>query len=173
MSAPGPHGFRQDVSLCAIARDQFELVRHVSVAPEQVVYCGTVSMAFRSREPGIDFHAVRCDKRICGFFKIDHKVPQTQDYARPFDLGLRAFMIDQNHQSWGIGSAAIAALPRYLHCHYPAARGLVLTVDMRNMQALRCYLRAGCQQTGALHQGTLLGAQHVLRLPLPQAPSHL
>ncbi len=142
------------------------LVRHIEVAPEQVVYCGTVDMAFRSEEEELDFYAIRNGAGCVGFFKIDLKYPRTQGFARPGDLGLRAFMVDHRHQGGGIGSGALMALPGYLARRYPQAEALVLTVNIRNQVAVRAYLKCGFRDTGEIHEGGLAGPQHVMRIPL-------
>ncbi|CUH79130.1 putative acetyltransferase [Tritonibacter multivorans] len=157
-----------------LVQDDYALMRHITVAPEQVIYSGTVKMAFDSEERGVDLHGVFEDRtgteQPVGFFKIDHKYPQTYNFARTGDLGLRAFMIDQPCQGRGLGSAAVARLGPYLRRLYPAAEAMVLTVNLRNTAAIRAYLKAGMQDTGDLYTGGIAGPQHVMRLTLPNSP---
>ncbi|WP_255731568.1 GNAT family N-acetyltransferase [Phaeobacter sp. B1627] len=138
-------------------------MRHIEVAPEQIIYCGTIDMAFSSVEPGIDLYAVAAADAYVGFFKIDLKYPDTQTFTRAGDLGLRAFMIDRWRQGTGLGSATLRALPRFLRHSYPDAKALVLTVNIRNQIAVRRYLDTGFQLTGDIHDGGHAGPQYVMR----------
>ena len=156
----------QHIDILPLTRADHDKVRHIEVAPEQVVYCGTVDMAFASGEGGLDFYAIQQAERPVGFFKIDLKYPQTYEFAREGDLGLRAFMVDHRVQGRGIGSGALRAMPPLLRCAYPEARAVVLTVNMRNHAAVRTYLNCGFHDTRDIHEGGLAGPQYVMRLPL-------
>ncbi|WP_317386826.1 GNAT family N-acetyltransferase [Tritonibacter scottomollicae] len=160
---------RPGIEFQRLEKSDHDLVRHIEVAPEQIVYCGTIDMAFASQEDRIDLYAIRAAGAAVGFFKIDLKYPQTYGFAHYGDLGLRAFMIDYHHQGRGIGRATLAALPNALRHLYPGARALVLTVNIRNQIAVRSYLQAGFVDTGDIHDGGLAGPQHVMRLPLRPA----
>ena len=155
-----------DISFIRLQKSDYALVRHIEVAPEQIVYCGTVDMAFASDEAGLDFYAVSVSGDAVGFFKIDHKYPQTYAFARDGDLGLRAFMINRDRQNMGIGTAALRALPALLRDNYPAAMALILTVNIRNQAAIRSYLTAGFARTGELFDSGIGGPQLVMRRPL-------
>ncbi|GAB5432252.1 MAG: hypothetical protein EpisKO_16220 [Epibacterium sp.] len=165
MTSPRPQN-TASTSLLPLSRSDHDLVRDIAVAPEQVVYCGTIAMAFASDEAGVDFYAIQQAGRFVGFFKIDVKYPRTYNFARQGDLGLRAFMIDHRVQGSGIGSGALRVLPSLLRRTYPKAQALVLTVNMRNHAALRTYLNCGFRDTGDIHDGGIAGPQHVMRLPL-------
>lgn len=156
----------QHIDILPLTRGDHDKVRHIQVAPEQVVYCGTVDMAFASDEGGLDFYAIQEADRAVGFFKIDLKYPQNYVFARAGDLGLRAFMVDQRVQGRGIGSGALRALPPLLRRTYPEAQALVLTVNMRNHAAVRTYLNCGFKDTREIHEGGLAGPQFVMRLDL-------
>ena len=157
-----------------LVRDDYARMRHITVAPEQVIYSGTVKMGFESDEVGVDLHGIFEDhagtEQAVGFFKIDHKYPRTYDFARPGDLGLRAFMIDHACQGRGIGSRSMAQIGGYLRSLYPEAQALVLTVNLRNAAAIRAYAKAGLEDTGDIYSGGIAGPQHIMRLPLSQAP---
>ncbi len=154
------------LTLQPISQSDYARVQHISVAPEQVVYAGTVAMAFEHPEAGVDFHIIIQDAQVVGFFKIDHKFPQTYDFAQPNDLGLRALMIDINAQNCGIGTQALRQMPDYLRHHYPRAYQLVFMVCLRNHPAMRCYLNAGCRNTGDIQTGGIAGPQTVMRMDL-------
>ena len=61
---------------------------------------------------------------------------------------------------------ALAALPAYVCRCFPTAGAVVLTVDVRNVEAYAAYLAGGFIDTGELHLGGGAGPQHVLRLVL-------
>jgi RimJ/RimL family protein N-acetyltransferase len=154
------------VTLTPIGRDDFDRVAGIRVAPEQERFSGTVAEAFASDETGIDFHAILLAGRAVGFFKIDRNYSQRHDFPKPGELGLRAFMIDRNIQGRGIATAAVAALAPYLNTHYPLNESIVLTVNMVNPGAVKCYLKGGFHDTGEVNPQGDAGPQHILRLNL-------
>jgi RimJ/RimL family protein N-acetyltransferase len=150
------------LSLRPVAPDAFDLVRHIAVQPDQILFSGTVAQAFKTKEAGVDFHAILIKETALGFFKIDRSYGISKDN----ELGLRGFMIDQRHQGKGHATSALCALPDYLHQHYPDYTGLVLTVDIQNTAAIACYRKSGFLNSGKLYFGGFLGPQQVMRLSL-------
>jgi GNAT superfamily N-acetyltransferase len=98
-----------------------------------------------------------------GFFVLD-ETPSPADPTA--DLVLRAFFVDQAHQGRGTASRALAALAGLVSGELPAARTVLLTVNVRNQVARQLYLRHGFTDTGELYLGGSAGPQHVLRLVL-------
>lgn len=98
-----------------------------------------------------------------GFFVLD-ETPSPADPSA--DLVLRAFFIDRAHQRRGIGGRALSALPDLVARQLPAARMVVLTVNVRNQVARRLYLQHGFTDNGDRYSGGSAGPQHVLRLVL-------
>ena len=153
---------------------EFDLVRHIQVEPEQVLFCGTVAQAFEQAEDGVDFHAIFLREMAIGFFKIDQAYGLTPDLTPSLasgrvparDLGLRGFMIDRNYQNQRHATKALRALPGYLLRHYPGTCNLALTVDLQNFHAIRLYRKNGFTETQELHFGGLFGIQRVMRMPL-------
>ncbi|MGB3312930.1 MAG: GNAT family N-acetyltransferase [Albidovulum sp.] len=154
------------VTLTPIGRDDFDRVAGIHVTPEQERFSGTVAEAFASGETGIDFHAILQDGRAVGFFKIDRNYAQRHDSPEQDELSLRAFMIDRDMQGRGIATAAVVALSPYLARHYPGKESAVLTVNVANPAAIRCYLKGGFHDTGAVYPHGDAGPQHILRLIL-------
>lgn len=164
------------ISLRPISRQDFDLVRHLTVEPDQVLFSGTVAQAFKTQREGVDFHAILASPEICdeaeivkefdpkpvGFFKID----RSYGIAQPNELGLCAFLIDRQHQGKGIATQTIRQLPTYLPLHYPKHTSLMLTVDLKNSGAIASYQNGGLATTGQLYFGGILGPQHVMRMPL-------
>ncbi|MBY6057830.1 GNAT family N-acetyltransferase [Leisingera daeponensis] len=154
------------LTLCPVSRSEFDLVSHIQVQPDQVRFSGTVAQAFEEDEDGVDFHAVLNDACAVGFFKIDRLYHETYEFARSAELGLRAFMIDREHQGKGFATAATAALQTYLTRHYPDRSAVVLTVNMQNPGAIRCYSKGGFEDTGGIYPHGMAGPQHILRMAL-------
>ncbi|WP_083100760.1 GNAT family N-acetyltransferase [Pseudophaeobacter leonis] len=150
------------LSLCPVASDAFDLVRHIAVQPDQILFSGTVAQAFQTKEDGVDFHAILINETAIGFFKID----RCYGIAKDNELGLRGFMIDQRHQGKGHATSALRALPDYLRPPYPDQTSLLLTVDIQNVAAIACYRKSGFLNTGQLYFGGFSGPQQVMRLPL-------
>ncbi|MEP0156817.1 GNAT family N-acetyltransferase [Pseudophaeobacter sp.] len=146
------------------ARD-YDLVRHIAVAPDQVLFSGTIAQAFNTAEDGVDFHAIFFQGAAVGFFKID----RAYGLAQGLELGLRGFMIDHRHQQKRYATRALQVMPDYLRHHYPNHTGLVLTVDLRNPTAISLYRKTGFTQAQDLHFGGLFGLQLVMRMALPGA----
>ena len=154
------------VALHPVARNEFDLVSRIQVEPDQIRFSGTVAQAFEENEEGVDFHAILDDARAVGFFKLDRLYHETYEFAQADELGLRAFMIGREDQGNGYATAAVAALKRYLPAHYPDRRAVVLTVNLQNPGAVRCYLKGGFADTGGIYPHGLAGPQHILRMDL-------
>jgi len=156
-------------TLRPLARDQFDIVAHLRVTPEQIRYSGTVRDAFEADEDGVDFHAIVMQDRAVGFFKIDRTYPAKYPFADKGDLGLRAFLVDKTQQGQGIATSAVTAFPDYLSVHYPNAPSLVLSVNLANPAAIACYLGGGFIDTGEIYPHGSAGPQQVLRMALAAA----
>ena len=157
------------ITLRPVARSEFDLVSRIQVEPDQIRFSGTVAQAFEENEEGVDFHAILDDARAVGFFKIDRLYHETYEFAQADELGLRAFMIGREDQGKGLATAAVAALKDYLPGHYPDRRAVVLTVNLQNPGAVRCYLKGGFADTGGIYPHGLAGPQHILRMDLARA----
>lgn len=158
-----------DLSLRPVSPDDFDLVSRVQVHPDQIRFSGTVAQAFEEQEDGVDFHAILNNDKAVGFFKIDRLYHNTYDFARNDELGLRAFMIDATMQGRGIATAAVVALPAYLATRYPDRNAVVLTVNLQNPAAIRCYLNGGFTDTGSIYPHGMAGPQHIMRQPFSRS----
>lgn len=153
------------LSLRPVGSQDFDLVRHVQVEPDQTLFSGTVRQAFETAEDGVDFHAIFLQSKAIGFFKID----RAYGLAQAYELGLRGFMIARQHQKKRYATRALQALPDYLGQHYPDQTDLVLTVDLQNLNAINLYRKNGFSDSGEMHFGGLFGLQQVMRMPLQRA----
>ncbi|SMO55822.1 GNAT family N-acetyltransferase [Paracoccus laeviglucosivorans] len=157
------------IALAPLGRHEIDRVAHISVAPEQEQFCGSIPYHFALDEPECDFHIVLRDDRVVGFFKIDPAFASRYGFATPDEVGLRGMMIDQAEQGRGTGKAAMSALRPYLAARYDAPT-CVLTVNVVNPAARAIYLSGGFYDEGALYHGGRIGPQHILRLNLHQKP---
>lgn len=149
-----------------IPADRFDLVSGVSVAPDQLVFSGSVAEAFADAEEGVDFHGIFEGDMAVGFYKIDRLYSRTlSDRPAPL-LGLRAFMIDHRQQGRALATRAVQGLATYLPPLYPGYDAVWLTVNLRNPGAIRCYLKGGFADTGDIHPTGEAGPQHIMRLEL-------
>ncbi|SLN47651.1 Acetyltransferase (GNAT) family protein [Falsiruegeria litorea R37] len=143
----------------------------VSVTPDQIKFSGTVAEAYGSAEEGIDFHGIWLGDQPVGFFKIDRLYHTRYPFAGEHGLGLRAFMIDAGQQGQGLATQAVEALKTYIPQHYSDALVVVLTVNMSNPAAIRCYLKGGFEDTGETWPHGEAGPQHIMRMELATEPA--
>lgn len=154
------------LTLTPIAPSERDRVAHIRVHPDQVRFSGTIESAFETEGTRTDFHAICLDGHPVGFFKVDHDYAEHHWFARPGEPGLKAFMIDRDHQGQGIATAAIRALDGYLQQQYPEIASIALTVNMANPVAVRAYRSAGFTDTGEIYEGGTAGPQLVMRMVL-------
>ena len=143
---------------------------HIRLPADQQVFGGDIAVESADTDPETDFHVLRHEGQIVGFFKIERPYGARYDFAPNGALGLRMLQIDASVQGKGLGNALFAALPAYLAREYPSASECWLTVNCRNTRARHVYLTAGWEETGALYHGGGAGPQHILRLDLMTQP---
>lgn len=154
------------ITLAPLGSGDLPRVAHISVAPEQRIFSGTVQEALGEDPTRFDLHMIEADGTSVGIFKIDRAFRQSIPISTPGALGLRAFMIDRNRQGEGIATAAVRALPGYLARHYPDASAVELTVNHANRAAIACYLNGGFTDTGWDWGKGQAGPQDLLRMDL-------
>jgi RimJ/RimL family protein N-acetyltransferase len=134
--------------------------------PDQEPFAGRASDTLRAAEadPFRTPVAIVDDGRPVGIFVLQREAAPLA--PGPHDLLLRAFFVDAAAQGRGIAGRALARLPDFVRHHLPAARRIVLSVNVRNPIAIRTYLRAGFADRGELYHGGAMGPQHVLELTL-------
>ena len=129
-------------------------------------YAGDGAEMIRDPTPGLSLHAIEADGVLVGMFKLDPRYHERHDFAAPESIGLRGVLIDAAHQGRGLGQRAMAALPDHVRAQYPAARQIVLTVNLLNPAARATYLKSGFRDEGEIYTGGTRGPQHVMRLDL-------
>ena len=133
--------------------------------PDQEEFSGRAdqTLPLAERDPARHPYAVVEDGVPVGFFILDQTPPEFDPSA---DLLLRAFFVDASAQGRGVARRAVAALPGLVRRDFPAARSVVLSVNVRNPAARSVYLRGGFVDDGELYLGGSAGPQHVMRLDL-------
>ena len=154
------------LSLGPVGRGDYGQVSHITVAPEDKKFSGTVREAFDADEADVDFHAILIGDTPVGFFKIDRAYARTLPLAKENELGLRAFMVDHAWRGQRIATAAVREMATYLAQCYPQAPSVALTVNMSNPAAIACYLKGGFSDTGDIWPKGDAGPQHVMRMAL-------
>jgi len=105
-----------------------------------------------------------------GFFVL-HEGEGIRTYTdNPRALLLRAFSINTPHQGKGYAKRALRLLPAFAAAHFPHCNEVMLVVNQRNIPAKQLYLACGFVDHGETRIGSI-GPQHVLRMPLAQAPA--
>ncbi len=154
------------VSLAPLAPEHDAPLRKIRVKDHQVVFTGHPSAALDTPEDGVDLHVILQNGTVVGMFRADTTYHLRHTFAPSDSLGIRAFIIDQDLQGAGLGKATCRVMASYLRSKYPLKTAAYLTVNTRNANALRAYIKGGWTDTGALHLLGAAGPQHILRLPL-------
>lgn len=140
----------------------------VALAPrvEQEVFSGRArdTLPVADDDPFRTPYAVVHDGAAVGFGVLDvqgylDEIADEPDHA----VLLRSFYVGAAWQGRGLGGAAIRALPEAALKLAPEAAVLLLTVNVRNVGAVRAYLSGGFADTGRLYLGGDAGPQHILR----------
>ncbi|MFO7806398.1 MAG: hypothetical protein R6V30_12115, partial [Paracoccaceae bacterium] len=123
------------VTLAPLTDAHRAALRAVTVAPGQVIFSGQPSEFVDLPEPLIDVHVILYGGTVAGMFRIDRGFYSHHRFADPDRPGLRTFLVDQAMQGRGIATDTAVQLKPYLRQHYPQARGIFLTVNLRNVGA--------------------------------------
>ncbi len=140
-----------------------EAALRLAPRPEQEEFSGRAdqTLPLAERDPARHPYVLLEASRPVAFLVLDETPSEADPSA---DLLLRGFLVDAAEQGRGVASRAVAALPEVVRRDFPAARTVVLTVNVRNPAARAVYLRGGFVDAGELHLGGSAGPQHVLRL---------
>lgn len=154
------------ISIAALTPNQKQQLLQIELTQEQIKYTATATAFLQSAGLHQHLYSINRGPNLLGYFMLD------TDFAANFDLdkanviGLRSFAIDRRFQGQGIGTAATEAIVQYVCQHYPQFAELVLTVNLKNIGAQRCYSKAGFTDTGALYLGGQAGPQAIYSIRL-------
>lgn len=100
------------------------------------------------------------DKPI-GFFILDTGAAKTKLTDNKFAILLRSFSINPTYQGKGLGKKAVLLITDLLRQKYPETNEIVLSVNVRNINAYNTYLNTGFVDTEKYVEG-IMGQQHIL-----------
>ncbi|MGY1426264.1 GNAT family N-acetyltransferase [Lysobacter sp. A289] len=154
-----------DIQVVVADATHVTAIRSLRVAPGQSAFVGDIAfnLADAQRDRLSDAMAILHAGQLVGFYRLD-RAPHAVT-GRRLDqphLGLRAFVIDRQHQGRGLGIRAIRACCADALRRYPQRRLLALTVNCDNSVALAAYARAGFRDTGELYPGGPAGPQRLM-----------
>lgn len=155
-----------EIEIAPLPKSDRAAVLHIRLSPDQQVFGGDIAVESADTDPETDFHVLRHEGRIVGFFKIERAYGARYDFAPDWALGLRMLQIDTSAQGKGLGRALFAALPAYLARLYPDRAECWLTVNCRNRRARHVYLTGGWEDAGGLYLDGGAGPQHIMKLVL-------
>ena len=152
-----------DVALVALSVDDADRYADIRLSKYQEVFGGRPADAFASITDKIKLFGIEEDGRPVGLFRLQFDY-DTHDFARPGEVGIRFFLVNQADQGRGIAGAALALLPALVREIEPGAPSLALTVNVRNPGAKRAYEKAGFVDLKELYLGGAAGPQHIMRM---------
>jgi GNAT superfamily N-acetyltransferase len=152
------------LKIIQMSEKYIEQLLKLTVYKEQKAFVGTIDAVLNSINDQVHLHLILYHDTVIGVFLIDLSYPQKYDFAPASSLGLRAYMIDSEHQGKGYGTQGIKILPNYLKKNYSDHGLIFLTVNCKNNFAHRCYLTGGFIDTNQLYLGGPAGPQHIMTL---------
>lgn len=145
----------------------------LAMHPEQLPFVGRVADSLADVAVCRDSEALALlhDAEVFGYVRIDRHASALGDHPLAEGaVALRSFLIDASKQGRGLGLAALEAIRRYVAERHPDRERILLTVNVRNANAVRVYRRAGYRESDGLYHGGSAGPQHVLWRPLSPTP---
>ena len=137
------------IELLDLSEDNMKQCFELKVASDQTQYIASNEDSWKTaieNEKVARPFAVYCDGKMIGFtmFAFD------EDYEDPNDrYWLWRFMIDEDSQGKGYGTAALQVIIRYFKDH--GANNIRLSTKESNTNALSLYRRAGFRETGEMN----------------------
>ena len=147
------------IELLDLTEDNIKQCFELNVARDQVQYIASNEASWETAKANKKVarpFAIYCDGIMVGFavFAFD------EEYENPNDrFWLWRFMIDENHQGNGYGTAALQVIIQYFREH--GANNIRLSTKETNTTALSVYRKAGFHDTGEIN-----GEEIVLELRL-------
>ena len=137
------------IELKDLTEDNIEQCFELKVASEQMQYIASNENSWKVAKENKKIarpFAIYCDGNMVGFtmFAFD------EEYEDPNDrFWLWRFMIDENSQGNGYGSAALQVIIQYFREH--GANNIRLSTKETNTTALSMYHKAGFRDTGEMN----------------------
>ena len=147
------------IELIELTEENMQQCFDLKVASDQTQYIASNEVSWKTAKENENVarpFAIYCDGKIIGFtmFAFD------EDYEDPDDrYWLWRFMIDEDSQGKGYGTAALRVIIQYFKDH--GANNIRLSTKETNTNALAMYRKAGFRDTGEMN-----GEEIVLQLDL-------
>ncbi|MCF2860135.1 GNAT family N-acetyltransferase [Pseudoalteromonas sp. SMS1] len=138
-------------------------VQKIRLNKEQVEFAGTVEEFLTDASDTTHLHVIKNGDDIIGYFKLDLAYANKYDFCPNHAVGIRAFVIDKQHQGNGYGTRAVEVLFSYVASAYPDYSEIVLTVNCRNTAAYACYKKAGFEDTNEKYLGSPAGPNYIMK----------
>jgi RimJ/RimL family protein N-acetyltransferase len=151
------------LTIIPLSPDTLTAALNIRCAPEQLAFVETPENIIQGKRASEDVHLILKGSTVIGLFKIDRDYRASMPLCGTDELGLRGFIVDIAEQGRGIGKQISGMLKDYLAKTYPERSSLVLTVNCKNTNAQRAYLKGGFTDTGELYLGGAAGPQHIYR----------
>ncbi len=135
----------------------------VRVHPEQVQFIDPIEKAIATLTPTEIPFVMKDNEMAVGFFTLRQAHSDNIDQLRGDDrVTLLSFMVDSRHQGKGYASKSLAQLPELVKEIFPYTVSVGLSVNCRNKQAYRLYVKNGFRDIGELFHGGSAGPQHIM-----------
>ena len=143
-----------NIELIHLTEENIEQCFDMKVASEQTQYIASNNESWNTAKENEDVarpFAIYCDGKMVGFtmFAFD------ENYEDPDDrYWLWRFMIDEDLQGNGYGTAALQVIIKYFKDH--GANNIRLSTKETNERALKMYRKAGFRNTGEMNDGEIV-----------------
>lgn len=156
----------QVASLKLLSCDDYRTVAHLMLEQEQQQFAGgPLDSIFSELQNSLHhdlehpFSLVIPDG-IIGFFVL-RELEALPKWAPADVITLHSFRVSRPYQGKGYGKAACSLVAQWLLTNRPCINHLMLSVNLRNVDAREAYLKWGFRDTGALCSGPI-GPQNIL-----------
>ena len=143
-------------------------VRDIRISVEQHEFAGAIARSIAACEAGdpaeVAGLAIRAEGEVVGWLLLKRGA-SAPDWVGADAVVLSGLRIDERCQGRGLGSLALAQLPRWVASHWPGTTRLMLRVDEDNVAGIRVYKNAGWREVGERHIGRV-GPERTLALLL-------
>ena len=151
------------VKVRVLADSDRSFLKKIELDDSQSMFANSATEFMDGESDAWELFVIELDERVVGYFKIDTEYAAKMDFCPTQGVGLRDFVVDPKEQGKGVGRRAIAALIQYLDKYYVDYSEIYLTVNCKNIGAVRCYLRAGFVQCEEQYLGGPAGPQYIMK----------
>ena len=139
-----------------------DTIRKIKVKPFQQIFSGQTSDFVDKIEDGMSMHVIEQEGQIVGVFRMDKQFQYGFTFASFDTPGIGDFIVDEESQAKGVGTETCRLMPNYLRQFVPRARGVYFLVHVKNLGALKAFIRGGCVDTNEQYARGPTGPQHIL-----------